>query len=484
MTTGRHLYRFRSASALLDQFHELDRQEIYFSSASEQNDPMEGYRDIVWKGDSIAWRNLFRHYGRLLAIATPLVLIDDHPIDAALHLMGAHRFDIHPPTPMLRQGADQAAAAFVAKTPVVRVIEALALRSDPIRREELTFLLKSLHLHALAAVSREPMCGLTEAAEFRTWLEQLEAEATATAPQLDDVLRSSTPGEAPLYGFAIRVARQIATLSAMETDSAPPSPLTFLMLEAPEAYVEHLHTVLYPPAYSACFVEDPGDAAMWSGYADSHRGLCLKFRTRPCGDRPGLDLERVVGWSGHRGSEPKVKRNYVPMKFDPIDYVEAFPEVEFFTAFGDAPVTTLRRDWHFDGETRSEIAASFDDEAAWRKAHWERFEILNLQKTRHWRHERELRLVLASSLSDLAPLEARKATYRFEDLEGVIFGMRTPESDVVKTLAILRAKCLGANRKTFELYQARYDRDGAAMAFDRLSLFERAICSPGMPKDL
>ncbi len=65
MTTGRHLYRFRSASALLDQFHELDRQEIYFSSASEQNDPMEGYRDIVWKGDSIAWRNLFRHYGRL-----------------------------------------------------------------------------------------------------------------------------------------------------------------------------------------------------------------------------------------------------------------------------------------------------------------------------------------------------------------------------------------------------------------------------------
>ncbi len=62
------MYRFRPAYALLDGFHELERQEIHFSTASELNDPMEGYRDVAWQGD--AWRNLFRHYGRLLAIAT------------------------------------------------------------------------------------------------------------------------------------------------------------------------------------------------------------------------------------------------------------------------------------------------------------------------------------------------------------------------------------------------------------------------------
>ncbi|HTV26374.1 MAG TPA: hypothetical protein VMF32_01180 [Xanthobacteraceae bacterium] len=38
-----HLYRFRPTNAVLDQYEELAKQEIYFSPPEELNDPMEGY---------------------------------------------------------------------------------------------------------------------------------------------------------------------------------------------------------------------------------------------------------------------------------------------------------------------------------------------------------------------------------------------------------------------------------------------------------
>ena len=42
-------YRFRSSKYLLcEPYSELERQTIYFSSPEELNDPMEGFRDMVW----------------------------------------------------------------------------------------------------------------------------------------------------------------------------------------------------------------------------------------------------------------------------------------------------------------------------------------------------------------------------------------------------------------------------------------------------
>src|SRR5579883_2849612 len=57
-----YFYRYRPMRAVLDEFHELERQEIYFSTTDELNDPMEGFKDLFWWGDAIIWRNLLRHY--------------------------------------------------------------------------------------------------------------------------------------------------------------------------------------------------------------------------------------------------------------------------------------------------------------------------------------------------------------------------------------------------------------------------------------
>ena len=56
------LYRLRSMARLFGDSQELQKQTLYFASAEEFNDPMEGFRDIFWQGDRIVWTNLFRHY--------------------------------------------------------------------------------------------------------------------------------------------------------------------------------------------------------------------------------------------------------------------------------------------------------------------------------------------------------------------------------------------------------------------------------------
>ena len=56
-----YLYRYRSLNNPF-VFQELENLEIYFAKPDELNDQMEDYMNIVWQGDEIAFRGLFKHY--------------------------------------------------------------------------------------------------------------------------------------------------------------------------------------------------------------------------------------------------------------------------------------------------------------------------------------------------------------------------------------------------------------------------------------
>src|SRR4051812_37630481 len=64
-----YLYRFRSIDKLLGK-KELERSEFRLASPSELNDPMEGYKDVVFRGDDVLWENLLRHYILALVSST------------------------------------------------------------------------------------------------------------------------------------------------------------------------------------------------------------------------------------------------------------------------------------------------------------------------------------------------------------------------------------------------------------------------------
>ncbi|MCG8338674.1 MAG: DUF2971 domain-containing protein, partial [Proteobacteria bacterium] len=70
------LYRFRPTDKLLgEKYQELERQQIYFATPEELNDPMEGFREYFWRGDEIIWKNFFRHYLLCLEHVSSLFVI-------------------------------------------------------------------------------------------------------------------------------------------------------------------------------------------------------------------------------------------------------------------------------------------------------------------------------------------------------------------------------------------------------------------------
>ena len=95
-------------------------------------------------------------------------------------------------------------------------------------------------------------------------------------------------------------------------------------------------------------------------------------------------------------------------------------------------------------------------------------------KFRDWEHEREYRLVLTSHAASLSELEHRKLKYKFEDLEGIIFGINTPTDVKLKITRIIERKCKEHGRPGFEFGQAWYSSVSGKIETRKLDLLKFA----------
>src|SRR5580700_1908363 len=145
-------YRFRSTDALLGEHQELERQEIYFASPRDLNDPLEEFKDLVWSGDGILWQNLLRHYLLCLTHAVMAALINgpDHTFAEMETFVFANQSSL--PTPEYGELHRRICESFFRHDDAVTLPELLAGRGSPIRRDELTTYLRLLHPHALNTV--------------------------------------------------------------------------------------------------------------------------------------------------------------------------------------------------------------------------------------------------------------------------------------------------------------------------------------------
>ena len=98
-------YRFRSIDNLVgEKYNELENQSIYFASPNQLNDPMEGFKDLVFNGDSITYKNLFKHYLMCLERIFSLYIIggEEHHKITADNIPIYDSFDDFP-TPMYKE---------------------------------------------------------------------------------------------------------------------------------------------------------------------------------------------------------------------------------------------------------------------------------------------------------------------------------------------------------------------------------------------
>lgn len=456
-------YRYRSTKSLLGEFRELERQEIYFSPPEQLNDPIEGFKDLFWQGDQIVWHNLLRHYLMCLMWGYTLVKIG-----------GDYRETLTQDTPILSrqllpvtQGKDihnRICQRFFSQHGIDEVPALLAKCQVQFSRDALAFVLRALHTAAFNAVLhvyRER--GLETAPDVGTTA-AVSPEAII-ASMKDVLLKIATGDDATTaeqlnigFGVGTHMAKQSELIAYLQDRSESARAWLALFNSFPETYIDRLQHFIFFKWYAACFVADPNDAAMWGNYGDAHRGVCLQFRASENAiGKPTINLQGVVGWSGIGETSVPLNRE-IPLTFEPMTYADRFAPIDFFRSLARVPIPDLKSDWYLDADgNRSECGDSvLSQSREWIESNWSAFITSITTKLRYWEHEKEYRLVLPSTLDLYDTIEARKLRFNFADLEGIVFGIKTPLHEKEEIINLVLAKCEESGRKDFKFSQAAY----------------------------
>ena len=462
-----YFYRYRPNKAVLDGFHELENQEIYFSTPDELNDPMEGFKDLFWTGDEIVWRNFLKHYILCVLQTANYCFVAGDQFDPNILKNIVFWVPQELPEAPIREIYQRVSAEFLEEPAVKTFLSLMAARTTHVRRSELTSYLRALHGFALQIVLKEYReRGL------------LPAQAPAPEPPPREKLRCNaiammegvtkiTPS--PEYSserisealFAVNEATVAQVMLIAEynlPDRDKKVPMVFLSSRFPVAYVAALDRLVHRDWYVACFTKTAENHSMWSTYANGHRGVCLMFKTTPnVTGVPTLVIERVTGAHGTKDKALTYTSSEVSHEMNAVRYTAQYPAIDFFRSLGSISEMHMNNFWYRgDNGAFSECRdAVYADPDAWRKGYWQTFGESALYKTPEWAHEEEYRIVAHSGFDMSDPIK-RKLKYRFEDLAGIVFGARTDIEDRLKIMRIIDAKCAKARRSDFKFLEVRY----------------------------
>lgn len=469
-------YRFRCTDRLLAGKQELSKQTIFFAHPESLNDPMEGYREIYWHGDEIAWKNLFRHYLLCLERLCLLAILCDEdqslsPKDIPIHV-SMDDF----PTPEAKKYFSEIAERFFNNEYIILLLEAILTRTTPTRRDELTFYLSSVHPLAIELIlekhedlkmtpprakkNRSPDALIKKLAEtsFVEKIEKLIKNASTHINPVDHIFSAQKNANSQLS----LIARYIDSKRSNDSNKH------LIITEYPEAYTKLLAELIYPEWYTACFMSSCENSSVWGHYGDNHKGACLIFESEDDMESNFLSLRGINGWGSNGASYGNIK-----FKFEPINYEEGFGEIDFFRSLGRLTHHTLNSTWHaLDGKLSICAEDMNKSEEDWRNLYWQKFYRDIKVKSPDWHYENEHRLILCDMMNSHSATEDRLLTYSFSSLKGIIFGINTSTENKIEIMRIIDEKCTTHKRENFKFYQAYYSPQHKCIKHTELSLIK------------
>ena len=451
-------FRFRSVKSLLDEFHELEKQTIYFASPDELNDPMEGFRDLVWSGDKIVWTNFFRHYVYCLHRTFLMFRLigNEKQLDAdSIPIFGPWDEFV---TSQDKDLFDDIWTRFLNVPKMQDIIEAIANTKRKVRYREMVYYLRVVHgvvleevlkSHiALGLISESKMPLLAEELDDSSMLEVLlysirDTQGVEDAELSDDELLPLEVIDNDESIFQQYNSRTISSGTLGKNDQ-------FVRFDFPKAYLGQLEKLLWPKWYTACFMKSCHNSSVWGNYGDNHKGVCLIFEAEETSKSKNLELRQLTG------------KGVKTMPFHEVRYEDKAGEVDFFRSIGRLTLDALKKLWYTDLEGNISECASHigpdGDEEAWQKSYWANFFRDITIKTKDWEYEQEYRLILEDGLSEFDDKKDRTLTYNFNSLKGIVFGLKTSDEDKRRIIGIVKEKCKKYNRSDFRLFQAYYSR--------------------------
>jgi hypothetical protein len=474
-----HFYRFRSINNLLGDREELEKQQIYFASKDQLNDPLEGHINIYWQGDAIVWRNLFKNYLYCVQYTFVLWSLFTNPDD----VLGWEHIPVHDPVvPGLFPERDELEAIFFNDPNITALIERIISSKRKIGLNELTAHLRTVHYFVLGKIDENNKTRYRKANPDETPIASanlaVEINRIRAAVEIFDFVERTLGGDTQkIEAHYIDMVNRYEEndLHNYYTDALDLADRNriFMANDFCQAYVRRLGTMMYYPSYKACFMEDCSAASMWAYYGDSHAGVCLKFNAESDANGHHISLNTITSYS-QEGKGYSMR----PHHFKAVLYQAEHATLNFFEMLGATRTSILSAQWYTNKnrEISPLLLRTEEERAAWREGYWERFEIINKTKTKAWEAEREHRLVY-SPMDHLSP-EERTLKYDFSALEGIIFGVRTPAVEKIKIIKIIEKKCRENGRFDFKFYQASFSNNQNEMVFSEIRILSNLLQSP------
>ncbi len=439
---SKQFYRFRSLKSLFE-FEELEKQEIYFASPTELNDPMEGFRDLVFNGDKIVWKNFFRHYLLCLEHVSSLFIIsgEEHHSITENDIPIFRGFDEFP-TPMYKELFEKISKEFFILCG--DFIDKISIRTTAIRRDELSLYLNVIHMIAVELIEKNYV--EKKFIEQRKTPYRLDNKMFNELSKMIDVVEQMINekdhhDKIDVLFFIQRAIQNDILLNRNVNDNIilkTPN-RKFLLIDFVDKYLNNIEKLMYPEWYTACFMTECINSSVWGHYGDNHKGICLIFEA---------DKKNRISFD----------ENTSGLEFKAMEYKEIFEEIDFFKSIGSLSIDKLISTWYMnENKVVSDIYNGFsDNQDKWRNNYWDKFYKSILTKTKDWKYEKEYRLILSSGLNQEMKKESRLLKYSFTSLKGIVFGIRTSMEDKLKIIKIIEQRCKENNRKDFEFYQAHY----------------------------
>ena len=292
----------------------------------------------------------------------------------------------------------------------------------------------------------------------------------STVEQFEKVVKQhgDTTAESMLTRTTVNIQSSLFTHSFLTLKEKPNPNHIFIQWEFPQKYVSSLEGSIYPPLYIASFVKECNNAAVWGNYGDRHKGVCLKFKTN------GKDPEQVMQLLTEYGYSNGPIIGMRPHSFKEVEYHNKHIEVDFFRSIWQMSKMELRALWYSDEKGNiSECADHLSDkqkEDEWGEQNWRKMLDSANIKLAEWNYEEEYRLVIHSMFQDYSTKERRKLKYDFNDLEGIVFGIKTEVDDKIRIIELIKAKCKKHNRNDFAFYQAYYCRESSKIENLKLNI--------------
>lgn len=461
MIKNSFIYRYRSIEKLF-KFNELENLEIYFSKPEELNDQMEDYLNIFWQGDEIAFQGLFKHYLHTLYKFYTIALLTkpSETLDIEHLPIFIQYKDLS--LPYMQTTFKAIYEEFFDSESISDIPKQMAKSSRKYSADEILVILKTIHLYAYLVINnqvKKDIYGINLLAEsqyrevyefVKFWkeygfiIDRLNSQKESLNDQINNLELQHKLYEKYLDNL----------YSPQNTYK-----IKMLTFSFPILYINQIKKLLYNNHCVACFSDTFQNEPMWSHYASSENGICLRYKTIQKHNAKFINLHSTTSSFLNENCDIQVKKDFYLNPLYKVVYSNEYPEIDFFKSLGCIAEPVIYEFWlcNYDKTQFSSCINSYRNIEKWREEYHIKATKYICTKSKNWKYEKEYRVFQRELLTPIFENKNnRLVKYRFQDLDAIIFGRKVSSDDKKRVIKIIQKHCKDFNSNGFKFYDLYY----------------------------